>query len=244
MEVYIPDHPNSRAARSREGWHRGARPPPSPRSGLAENASRSAAESFITTRPWYTYALDEEEERIRLERIPRRLHGYYNMDHEELVEERWRETGMWNHHKDGRKRPGWKWKHESPSPEPGQDISNLDLTPSEIDALEEIPPPTPQTRGRHGFPIASGRQPRRSAGASFNLIGRKGYRKLHVSATAKTSAAAPSRDTPGSKSTWRWGPAPGNFGAASQRPYCRDGEAVSSRSEPSSSGKTGRVYQA
>jgi hypothetical protein len=41
----------------------------------------------------------------------------------------------------------WKWRYESPSPEP-EDLTRLntdgmEYTPSEVDALEAIPPPTP-----------------------------------------------------------------------------------------------------
>lgn len=42
---------------------------------------------------------------------------------------------------------GWKWGHESTSPEPGDltplNTMDMDFTPSEVDALEAIPPPTP-----------------------------------------------------------------------------------------------------
>ena len=43
--------------------------------------------------------------------------------------------------------PGWKWRHESPSPEP-EDLTplntmDMEFTPSEVDALEAIPAPTP-----------------------------------------------------------------------------------------------------
>lgn len=37
---------------------------------------------------------------------------------------------------------GWKLRHESPSPEP-EDLTNIEFTPSEIDALDSVPPPTP-----------------------------------------------------------------------------------------------------
>lgn len=39
-------------------------------------------------------------------------------------------------------RSGWKWNHESPSLEP-EDLRKIEFTPSEIDALEAIPPSTP-----------------------------------------------------------------------------------------------------
>jgi hypothetical protein len=39
-------------------------------------------------------------------------------------------------------RLGWKWRHESPSPEPA-DPNDMDFSSSEVDALESIPPPAP-----------------------------------------------------------------------------------------------------
>lgn len=52
---------------------------------------------------------------------------------------------------------GWKWRHESPSPEP-QDLTALitdemDFTPSEVDALEAIPASSPPPPSRPMGPI-------------------------------------------------------------------------------------------
>ncbi|RMD39853.1 hypothetical protein DV735_g5290, partial [Chaetothyriales sp. CBS 134920] len=138
--AYLPEHPNSRAIHLREGLRRGERGPLPPRHSLGVDVSRSVAEAFITSRPWYIYGLDEEEERTRLDRIPRIEQRFNDMDHEAHVSARWRERGDWAPFG---KAIGWKWKHESPSPEP-EGLSNMDFTPSEIDALEAIPPPTPQ----------------------------------------------------------------------------------------------------
>ncbi|KAK3361423.1 hypothetical protein B0T24DRAFT_108889 [Lasiosphaeria ovina] len=136
---YRPHHPNSRAVHLREGLRRGQRVPLQPQCNLATDASRTAAESFITSRPWYTYALDQEEERTRLNRIPWTLERFYDKNHTKPVATRWKETGdldsvLYGH--------GWKWKHESPSPEP-EALGSIEYTPSELDALEAIPPPTP-----------------------------------------------------------------------------------------------------
>ena len=128
----------------RERLPRGERGPPPPRHSLAADATKSATESFITSWPWYAYAVDEEEEeRTRLDRIPCNKRLFYNMSDAQHVATRSRESGGWSLYAERRRTwPGWKWKHESPSPEP-EDLSNMELTPSEIDALEAIPPPTP-----------------------------------------------------------------------------------------------------
>ena len=59
----------------------------------------------------------------------------------ENVTKRWKEKGLWKESRGDQ--PGWKWRHESPSSEPA-DPNDMEFTPSEIDALEEIPPPTPR----------------------------------------------------------------------------------------------------
>ncbi|RMZ83265.1 hypothetical protein DV738_g1277, partial [Chaetothyriales sp. CBS 135597] len=138
--AYLPQHPNSRAIHLRQGLRRGERGPLPPRHSLSADASKSAAEAFITSRPWYIFGLDQEEERTRLERIPSIEQRFNDMDHEAQVSERWRQRGDWARFG---KPIGWKWKHESPSPEP-EGLSGMDFTPSEIDALEAIPPPTPR----------------------------------------------------------------------------------------------------
>ena len=95
-------------------------------------------EFLITSRPWFVWKLEVEEERVRLQRDPRNSETYYRA--RENVTARWKEKGYWK--SSWSDLPGWKWKHESPSPEP-PDPNDMDFTPSEIDALEAIPPPTP-----------------------------------------------------------------------------------------------------
>jgi hypothetical protein len=53
---------------------------------------------------------------------------------------------MYNTMKDPQ--PGWKWRHESPTPEPDDltqlnAMDDIDFTPSEMDAFEAMPPPLP-----------------------------------------------------------------------------------------------------
>ncbi|KAK3314422.1 hypothetical protein B0H66DRAFT_631163 [Apodospora peruviana] len=119
------DEPVSRAVFLRHGLRRGEQGPLPPRSHITESTSVSQAESFITSRPWFVFRLDIHEEIARQATLPRAL---------------WRDYSA--------PRVGWKWRHESPSPEPEDlaqynGIDDFDLTPSEIDAMETIPPPTP-----------------------------------------------------------------------------------------------------
>jgi hypothetical protein len=94
---------------------------------------------LITARPWFMWHIEIEEEELRLRRDPN-CSDYWHPARNNVTT-RWKEKGHW---KDSwGDEPGWKWRHESPSPEP-PDPSCMEFTPSEIDALEEIPPPTPR----------------------------------------------------------------------------------------------------
>ncbi|KAF2245189.1 hypothetical protein BU26DRAFT_462997, partial [Trematosphaeria pertusa] len=94
-------------------------------------------EFFITSRPWYVWQLEVAEEEVRLTRDPD-PDNYFRA--RENVTTRWKDKGDWK--ESWGDLPGWKWRHESPSPEPA-DPNDMDFTPSEIDAMEEIPPRTP-----------------------------------------------------------------------------------------------------
>lgn len=148
-------HPVTRALRLRQGLCRSESSPVLPRSHLGEDASASQAESFITSRPWFVFAVEACEEGVRYSRLPDvKTKRLYKGSIAANVMELWKERGDW---KAGWRDPhggniliGWKWPHESPSPEP-EDLSGLDdlatfeLTPSEVDALEAVPPPSPPT---------------------------------------------------------------------------------------------------
>ncbi|EHY60965.1 uncharacterized protein HMPREF1120_08907, partial [Exophiala dermatitidis NIH/UT8656] len=105
-------------------------------------------ESPITSRPWFTWALEVAEEEVRLRRNPDRTETYISA--RANVTARWKEKGWWKdswsnnlpRDSEWRDLPGWKWKYESPSPEP-PDPNDMDFTPSEIDAMEAIRLPTP-----------------------------------------------------------------------------------------------------
>ena len=109
-------------------------------------------EALITTRPWFRWKLEVAEEARRLARGRRfTLRGETAWEN---AKARWEAQGDW---KDNwRNTPGWKWRHESPSPEP-EDPNDMDFSPSEIDALDAIPPltrsPSPPFRLR---PVSDG----------------------------------------------------------------------------------------
>ncbi|KJZ78141.1 hypothetical protein HIM_02179 [Hirsutella minnesotensis 3608] len=153
LSRYTPRHPNSRAMRLRQGLRRresGIVPPP--RHSLDPDASQSTAEAFITSRPWYLFAMECEEERTRLARLSGRPRRLYDEDPAVHVWERWVEREDEEH----QPRLGWKWRHESLSPEPPDATeTDPDWTPSEIDALEAIPPPSPEPP-RHTIQVPTG----------------------------------------------------------------------------------------
>ena len=84
-------------------------------------------ENFIVSRPWYVFEADVH---IR--------ESHYNQasfdgDPEADTRTEWQENNKWK--ESWGDRPGWKWREESPSPEP-EDLADMEFTPSEIDALE------------------------------------------------------------------------------------------------------------
>ncbi|KAL8721869.1 MAG: hypothetical protein Q9225_001547 [Loekoesia sp. 1 TL-2023] len=98
-------------------------------------------ELLVTSRPWFMWGLEVAEEEVRLRRVPEYMEIYHQA--RANVAARWKVKGCW---KDSwGDLPGWKWRHESASPEPA-DPNDMDFTPSELDALEEIPPPIPPVK--------------------------------------------------------------------------------------------------
>ncbi len=149
-----PRHPVTRAIELRRGRRRSEHSPVIPHSRLQTDASASQGESFITSRPWFMFQVEGCEDWERLARVPLRTHHFYGNKAPFLsVRDQWRERGDWKEEwpyeerHQSRQVIGWKWRHESPSPEPEDhdrlDNPTLDLTPSEIDALEAVRPPTP-----------------------------------------------------------------------------------------------------
>ncbi|KAJ4300561.1 hypothetical protein N0V88_003240 [Collariella sp. IMI 366227] len=127
---------------------------------VQERRNRSLAESFITSRPWFVLAVDIAEFNERCSRLPVGLLPSLASGEDTTITKWWKERGDWDEGWKtfiGHPVPGWKWRHESPAPEPEDleclknGISSMDFTPSEADALDAIvepakssPSPTPE----------------------------------------------------------------------------------------------------
>ncbi|KAL2155546.1 hypothetical protein VTH82DRAFT_288 [Thermothelomyces myriococcoides] len=185
-----PNHPITRALELRRNLERGEHVPVVPRSRLPSDASASQAESFIMSRPWAVYQMDYVEELQRFNRIPAEKARHYLDSMAKPVIERWKSRGDWKDEwgdPDGIIVPGWNWRHESPSPEP-EDLTpletmDLEFTPSEVDALEAIRPPTPPPPPR--LP-----SPRNFSPADKNLSSGTGLFSSHLSPHAPPTPRA------------------------------------------------------
>lgn len=145
-----PQHPIKRTVCLRQGLRRDEHSLVHPHSHLQDDVSALQAEYLIISRPWFIYEAELFEERMRFRRIPLGKRRHYKEPMCEHVIEQWKLRGNW---REGWKDPeggfvsAWKWRHENPSPEP-EDLTllntmSMELTPSEVDALEAVPPPTP-----------------------------------------------------------------------------------------------------
>lgn len=123
-----------------------------PQSKPEPYVSASEADAFIISRPWFQFRLEYEEEHYRVGRLTWQLRhsGTYSPSFP-LIIERWKNRGVWKEEwkndREERLCLGWKWRNESPSPEP-EDLTplhtlDMEFTPSEVDALEDIPSPAP-----------------------------------------------------------------------------------------------------
>ncbi|CEJ94370.1 hypothetical protein VHEMI09907 [[Torrubiella] hemipterigena] len=103
------------------GEHR----PVTPRADLAPDASRAQWLSFLSSRPWFTYYLEIEEESLRLERLPEEELAKITSTAPSRVRSRWQALGIWDRNweafcsKDTKSPyPGWKWRSETPESDP------------------------------------------------------------------------------------------------------------------------------
>lgn len=141
----------ARALRLRQNLRRGENAPVLPRSCLKQDATASQAESFIISRPWFIFRLELAEERKRYYRLSNEQQRRYPHSTYDQVIKWWKERGDWKEEFDRYDHvTSWKWRHESPSPEPEDltpinnmkdsplDTMDMDFTPSEIDDLETI----------------------------------------------------------------------------------------------------------
>lgn len=147
-------HPSVRALKLYRGRRRSEYAVVSPCSRLDDDASASRAESFIISRPWFMFAVKTSEAMQRHDRLPDEIGRDWNSPSED-VKELWKERGDWKAGwqdprggKDGKVFIGWNWPHESPEPDPEdlsclEDLATLELTPSEVEALEAVRPPSP-----------------------------------------------------------------------------------------------------
>ncbi|KJZ74045.1 hypothetical protein HIM_06494 [Hirsutella minnesotensis 3608] len=140
-----------RALSLRQNLRRGESAPVPPRSCLRPDASVSEADSFMISRPWFVFAMELQEERTRWERLWHDSKYFFHTGGKTVCQW-WRDRGDWRDEFDERTMVNsWKWRHESPSPEPedyatfeptdsnpNDPLDDIELTPSEVDALEAI----------------------------------------------------------------------------------------------------------
>jgi hypothetical protein len=145
----------ARAVRLRQNLRRGENAPVLPRSCLKQDATASQAESFIISRPWFIFQIELAEEWTRYRRLSVGEQRRYPYSARKQVIKWWKERGDWREEFDRMNLvTSWKWRHESPSPEPEDlthinsmkdsplDTTDMDFTPSEIDDLETIELPS------------------------------------------------------------------------------------------------------
>ncbi|USP82328.1 uncharacterized protein yc1106_09602 [Curvularia clavata] len=148
-------HLVERALRLRQNLRRGEKAPLLPRSRLDEGATTSQAESFLISRPWFIFQVELAEERIRYFRLSLDEQNQFPYSSRKQVIEWWKEREDWREEFDRNDLvTSWKWRHESPSPEPEDlapiknmrdsplDTTDMDFTPSEVDVLETIERPS------------------------------------------------------------------------------------------------------
>lgn len=128
----------ARAMRLRQHLRRGESAPVLPRSRLEHDATASQAESFLISRPWFAFDIEVIEEQIRYWRLPHHQRLFYPHSVRRQVIEWWKERGDWRD-EFGRTKwvTSWKWRHESPSPEP-EDLLHIESTSNMKDSLEDM----------------------------------------------------------------------------------------------------------
>jgi hypothetical protein len=134
----------TRAIRLRRNLRRGESASILPQSCLEQEVTASQAESFILSRPWFDFVIEWAEEMTRYRRLSddEQLSSPYRTAREQVIKW-WKERGDWMERFDiGNGVTSWKWRHESPSPEPEDltpinkmkdsplDTTDMDFTPS------------------------------------------------------------------------------------------------------------------
>ncbi|KAI1400872.1 hypothetical protein F4819DRAFT_460262 [Hypoxylon fuscum] len=147
----------TRALHPRQNLKRGEYAPVIPQSRLGQNATVAQAEAFLISRPWFIFQIELAEERTRYERLSISDRRRYPHSVRRQVIQWWKERGDWRDEFDRTDWvTSWKWRHESPEPEPEDltpihnakenplEATEMEFTPSEIDELETINLPRSQ----------------------------------------------------------------------------------------------------
>ncbi|KAI1173428.1 hypothetical protein F4777DRAFT_447252 [Nemania sp. FL0916] len=122
----------ARALRLRHNLQRGEYVPAMPRSYLAPDATAAEAEVFLTSRPWFQFILEIEEERTRNFRFSVGDLDQVAEGPRRQVIKWWKARGIY------KSAESWMWPHESPSPEP-EDLSPISsMRNSPLDAMEAM----------------------------------------------------------------------------------------------------------
>ncbi|KAI1160588.1 hypothetical protein F5B18DRAFT_631851 [Nemania serpens] len=153
----------ARALRLRRNLQRGEHAPVLPRSRLGQDTTAAQAEAFLISRPWFIFQIEIVEERVRYTRLSADDQRRFPRSSFRQVIDWWTERGDWRAEFSRRNRvTAWKWRHESPSPEP-EDLTPVDnmrdspleaaeemeFTPSEVDDLETIELPESEQPERY-----------------------------------------------------------------------------------------------
>ncbi|KAJ2898969.1 uncharacterized protein MKZ38_003538 [Zalerion maritima] len=149
--------------RLRQNLPRGEHVPIHPRSRLGQDTTVAQAEAFLISRPWFIFRIELAEEMARYDRLSVEDQTRYPYSARNQVIKWWKERGDWKDEYDRTSLvTSWKWRQESPSPEP-EDLTpidnmqnspldaaaNMEFTPSEIDELETIE--LPRSEQPEGF---------------------------------------------------------------------------------------------
>ncbi|KAK7917944.1 hypothetical protein PG985_009818 [Apiospora marii] len=148
-----------RALRQRQHLRRGEHVPGPAQAHLEPDSSIAQAESFLVSRPWFLFRLERFEDTMRHNRLDQATRLRHKGRLGPSVKERWQARGEWRREFgltpgfDIERVTAWKWRHESPSPEPEdlgcitkplQPVSlrryhdDLRFTPSEYDEIEVL----------------------------------------------------------------------------------------------------------
>ena len=166
----------------RRNLRRGEHAPVIPQSCPGRDVTASQAEAFLISRPWFIYQIEVGEEKARYNCLSAEDQIRYSYSAEREVIKWWKERGDFRDMSS--LMTSWKWRHESPSPEP-EDITpihdmkesameaatDMHFTPSEIDDFETIELPESE-QPEHFWVILDGSLPSFFPGQMSDIRGR------------------------------------------------------------------------